>query len=394
MGQLKKIKIISVTSKIISGSFGNSKYFGYAKNKLISLVEIKTNYKNIYSYGESLIGTYSPDLYVQNLNYIKIFFLGKTPNEGIKIIQQLQNNKFFYYNGVLKSVLASIEISLLNLIAISRNESLGKTLNRIYFNSKSRENNFVKVYSSAGSIKSNLNDIRNDLTKSKSIGFKHIKIRVDLSKNYKSKIELIKKYNFDFAVDLIANTFERNRNLQNLKKFLNYMKNNKPLWIEEVVNVNDVDFFNKIKKNYKTIKFSYGENFNSFFDFYNLTNYHRFDYINVDISHTPISDLFKLINFIKKNKIKSKIIFHCWGGIVNLQTSLEIASLSNANIEMVEIPMADFSLNNKFIKNLKIDNSCIDLNSLDRKNINKYHESDLVKNKIGKLNKYEFKFKK
>ena len=61
---------------------------------------------------------------------------------------------------------------------------------------------------------------------------------------------------------------------------------------------------------------------------------------------------------------------------------------------MVEIPMADFSLNNKFIKNLRIDNSFIDLNSLDRKNINKYHESDLVKNKIGNLNKYEFKFKK
>ena len=137
----------------------------------------------------------------------------------------------FYYNGVLKSVLASIEISLLNLIAISRNESLGKTLNRIYFKSKSKENNYVRVYSSAGSIKSNLKDIRNDLTKSKSIGFNHIKIRVDLNKNYKSKIELIKKYNFNFAVDLIANTFEKNRNLQNLKKFLNYIKKNKPLWI-------------------------------------------------------------------------------------------------------------------------------------------------------------------
>lgn len=394
MGQLKKIKIISVTSKIISGSFGNSRYFGYSKKKLISLVKIKTNYKNIYSFGESLVGTYSPELYVKNLDYIKKFFLHKTPSEGLKIIQQLQSNKFFLYNGVLKSVLASVEISLLNLIATSRNESLGKTLNRIYFDSKSKENNSIKVYSSAGSIKSNLKDIRQDLIKSKLIGFKHIKIRVDINKKYKSKIELIKKYNFDFAVDLIANTFEKNRNFNNLKKFLNYMNKNEALWIEEVINVNDIDYFNKIKKNYKNLKFSYGENFNSFFDFYNLINFYKFDYINVDISHTPISDLFKLIHFIKKNKIKSKIIFHCWGGVINLQTSLEIASLSNANIEMVEIPMADFSLNNKFIKNLRIDNSFIDLNSLDRKNINKYHESDLVKNKIGNLNKYEFKFKK
>ena len=146
MGHLKKIKIISVTSKIISGSFGNSKYYGYSK----------TNYKNIYSFGESLVGTYSPELYIKNLNYIKKFFLYRTPDEGLKIIKKLQNNKFFFYSGVLKSILASLEISLLNLIATSRNETLGKTLNRIYLNSKSKENNNIKVYSSAGSINSNL----------------------------------------------------------------------------------------------------------------------------------------------------------------------------------------------------------------------------------------------
>ena len=51
------------------------------------------------------------------------------------------------------------------------------------------------------------------------------------------------------------------------------------------------------------LSFSYGENFNSLNDFINLINFYKFSYINPDISHYPISDFYRLINYMKRYKI-------------------------------------------------------------------------------------------
>ena len=391
MDKLKDTIIKSITPKILSGSFGNSKYFGYKDKKLISLVEIKTK-NGLIAFGESLVGTYSPSLYKNNLQYISKFFIDKNLFESLKISQKLQINKFFYYSGILKSILASIEIAVLNLISTQKKQTLAKTINQIYFLSKSKEKKYIHVYSSAGSIKANIEDIKKDLKKSNLLNINNIKIRLDINKEYRSKIKLLKKNNFKFAIDLITNTYEKNRNQNNLKKFLKYIQEYKPLWIEECLNVNDMDKFNYIRKINKNIKFSYGENFNTIFDFYNLANYYKFKYLNIDISHTTISDLIKIIDLIRSKKLNTKIIFHCWGGVINLHTSLEIASLIDANIEMVEFPIADFSLNNEYIQNVVIKQSSVDINSIDRKNINKFYLHDLDKTQLKEFKKYEFKF--
>ena len=47
MDKLKNTTIKSISSKILAGSFGNAKYFGYKDKKLISLVEIKNSNKEI-----------------------------------------------------------------------------------------------------------------------------------------------------------------------------------------------------------------------------------------------------------------------------------------------------------------------------------------------------------
>ena len=194
-----------------------------------------------------------------------------------------------------------------------------------------------------------------------------------------------------FSVDLICNTYEKNKNYYNLRKFLTYIHRFNPKWIEEALNVNDLHKFNEVKK-IKPLSFSYGENFNSIFDYYNLAYYYKFKYINVDVSHITITDLIGLINLIEKKKLKTKIIFHCWGGIINLHTSLEIASLMKKNIEMVEFPIADFSLNNEFINSVNAKKSIIDLKSIDRKNINQFYLKKIKKKKLNKYSKYEFKF--
>lgn len=160
-----------------------------------------------------------------------------------------------------------------------------------------------------------------------------------------------------------------------------------------MLNVDKLWDFQKLKKKHN-IKYSYGENFNSKFDFYNLIKLYKFDYINVDISHITITELVEMVILLEKNNFKNKILFHCWGGVINLQTSLELASLFKDQVYMTEFPIADFSLNNDFVHNVDIVDSKVNLNSINRMNINDIHAKD--KNLITKnlINKYEFNFKK
>ena len=391
MEQIKKIKVKSINSKILFGDFGNGKYFGYKNKKIISLVEIKLSNK-LSGFGESLVGIYSPDLYKKNLEYLSKFFINKNVYECLEVSKNLQKNKFFFYSGLLKSILASIEIAIFNLIAKLKKKTFAEALNDYFFLGKRVLLNDISVYASAGSIRSTLRDLEKDLSLSEKLKIKNIKIRLNIKSEYKKKITILKSKNFKFAVDLISNTFEDNEILK-FPKFLSFIKNFNPLWIEEVLNVDKLWDFQKLKKKHN-IKYSYGENFNSKFDFYNLIKLYKFDYINVDISHITITELVEMVILLEKNNFKNKILFHCWGGVINLQTSLELASLFKDQVYMTEFPIADFSLNNDFVHNVDIVDSKVNLNSINRMKINDIYAKD--KNLINKnlINKYEFNFKK
>jgi len=391
MEQIKKIKVRSINSKILFGDFGNGKYFGYKNKKIISLVEIKLSNK-LSGFGESLVGIYSPDLYKKNLEYLSKFFVNKNVYECLEVSKNLQKNKFFFYSGLLKSILASIEIAIFNLVAKLKEKTFAETVNDCFFLGKRNLLNDIPIYASAGSIRSTLRDLKKDLRLSEQLKIKNIKIRLNIKSEYKKKIKILNCNNFKFAVDLISNTFEGNEILK-YPKFLSFIKNFNPMWIEEVLNVDKLWGFQKLKKKHN-IKYSYGENFNSKFDFYNLIKFYKFDYINVDISHITITELVDMVIFLEKNNLKNKILFHCWGGVINLQTSLELASLFRDQVYMTEFPIADFSLNNDFVHNLDIIDSKVNLNSINRMNINDIYAKD--KNLINKnlINKYEFNFKK
>ena len=91
---------------------------------------------------------------------------------------------------------------------------------------------------------SNLKDIKKDVNFSKK-RIKKIKIRLNLNSDYKNKINLLKK-KIKFAVDLIANTYIKN-NILKRNGFLKFIKNFNPMWIEEVINIDDLNYFKKIK---------------------------------------------------------------------------------------------------------------------------------------------------
>ena len=384
---MKNIKIKKIDSIILTGSFGNQKYYGYNnKKKIVSLVKIVTN-SGHYGYGESLAGIYNPKIFAQNLKILSPGFKDKNLLESLDHCIELQKNKFFLYQGILKSILASIEIGLLNLIAKIKNDTFSSVVNSLYFKNKLIENNFVDIYASTGSILSTDKELLNDINSSKKLGIDKVKVRLKTT-NFSSKLKILENNTKNFSIDLIANTYEKNRNLKNLSNFLKSLKSKKLLWLEEALNTNDIENFPKLKKKYK-IPYSYGENFNSYYDFINLIKFYKFNYINVDISHCTISDLCMIVKYMMKNKIKKKIIFHCWGSVINLHTSIELAALMNKFVYMVEFPTTNFTLNNKFVKDSKIMNSKYYFDK-NRNNIKDYYHD--VSNKSKNIDKSIFKF--
>jgi L-alanine-DL-glutamate epimerase-like enolase superfamily enzyme len=379
--KIYNIKITGISSKILSGKFGGGHYYGYKNDKIISLVKIESGSK--FGFGESLIGTYSPELYKKNIEYFAGKLKSKNIFEAIKIIETYKNNKFFFYQGFLKGILASLEFAILSLISNKLKISLADCINEIYFQKKQKKNKIIQIYSSAGSVNSNLNHLKKDIRKSLKLGINIMKLRIDLSKKYEKKIEYADKNLKKFSVDLIANSFSKNNNMQKVKKFLTYAKNKKILWIEEVININNFELFSKIK-HFSKLKFSYGENFNSYFDYYSLLKKYKLNYINIDIGHCSITDFRKIIQYLSTQKKKKKIIFHCWGSLINLFSTLELATLFNDYVYMVEFPIADFKLNDFFLKDCKINNSKIYLQD-ELKIIEKKY------NKFPTINHYEKK---
>ena len=221
---------------------------------------------------------------------------------------------------------------------------------------KINKSKYVNVYASAGSIKSSIKDLKSDFTRAKSLNFNKIKIRLNLNTNYKKKIIFTQKFFNNFAIDLIANTYKKNNNQKKLTSFLKFIQKRRILWLEEPINVEEITNKEHLKK-FKRINVSYGENFTSYYDYLSLLEKKYIKFLNIDISHCSIGDIIKLILYIRKNKVKTRIILHCWGSLINLNTSIELASIFPKEIILVEFPITKFELNDFFIEGVTIKNS-------------------------------------
>ena len=355
MVKKNKITIQKIETKILKGKFGDGKYFGYGDNKIISLVKITLSNK-VFGFGESLVGIYSPKLFDCNVNYLSSYFLNKTINDSLLIINNLQNNKFFFYQGLIKSILAAFEIAILSNYSKLNNCPISTSIGKLLLKKKINKSKYVNVYASAGSIKSSIKDLKSDFTRAKSLNFNKIKIRLNLNTNYKKKIIFTQKFFNNFAIDLIANTYKKNNNKKKLTSFLKFIQKRRILWLEEPINVEEITNKEHLKK-FKRINVSYGENFTSYYDYLSLLEKKYIKFLNIDISHCSIGDIIKLILYIRKNKVKTRIILHCWGSLINLNTSIELASIFPKEIILVEFPITKFELNDFFIEEVTIKNS-------------------------------------
>lgn len=349
----QKIKINQIISLTQKSKFGEGKYFGYKKNKFLGIIKITTN-KKIIGYGETLVGVYSPKLFKINLSYISRFIIKNSLFESVRELNKLKKNKFFFDNGILKSIISGIEMAIFDILAQANNTN-HSTIIKNYFKSEFDLSNKVKIYASAGSIKSNINDLKKDLDYSKKIGITTFKGRLATGKNFLKKIELLNNEVDNFAIDLIANTYEKNEQFSNLNLFLKKISAFKPLWIEEILKTDKLFQFKKIEK--YGLKFSYGENFNTYIDFINLIEFYKFNYVNPDLSHLSIFDFNELNRHLISKKKKNKIIIHCWGGAINFIFSLYCAQVFSQQVKLVEFPITDSNFMNKVYPNIYIKNS-------------------------------------
>ena len=298
-------------------------------------------------------------LIVINISYISKFIVGKNLNSCLDQLANLKRNKFFFDNGILKSIISGIEIAIFDILAQANNINHANVIKN-YFKKKNKIIENVEVYGSAGSINSNAKDLRKDINNTKKLNISTFKARIGLDKDVRNKINILKNEIDKFALDLIANTYKKNENINKLKSFLNYIKNVRPAWIEEALNTNLLYNFKKLKK--YDLKFSYGENYNSFSDFVNLIEYYKFNFINPDISHLSTFDFILLCKFFDEKDYKNRIIIHCWGGAINFVYSLYIAQVFNKHVKLVEFPLTDSNFMRKVFQNISISNSKCSIN--------------------------------
>lgn len=352
---LKINQIISFTQK---SKFGKGNYFGYSNKKYLGIIKINTN-KKISGFGETLVGVYSPRLFQINISYISKFIKGKNLNNALKELINLRRNKFFFDNGVLKSIISGIEIAIFDILAQVNKINHGKLL-KVYFQKNNRIKNEIKIYGSAGSINCNLRELQKDIINAKKIGISTFKARVATNKTFSNKINLLQNEINSFAIDLIANTYKKNENLTKLNYFLKFIRKTKPIWVEEILNTNSLYHFKNLKK--YGLKFSYGENYNSLSDFISLIEYYKFNYINPDLSHLSTFDFFSLCKFFDQKNYKNKTIIHCWGGAINFVYSLSVAQAFNQHIKFVEFPLTESNFMNKVLQNIHVSSSICSIN--------------------------------
>tara|TARA_E500000178_G_C17002961_1_gene746659 strand:- start:1056 stop:2210 length:1155 start_codon:yes stop_codon:yes gene_type:complete len=349
----QKIKIKQVDSLTQKSRFGDGKYFGYKKYKYLGIIKLTTD-KKIIGYGETLVGVYSPKLFKINLSFISQFLITNDLSKSLNELNELKRNKFFFDNGILKSIISGVEMAIFDILA-QANRTNHSNIMKNFFKTKQQLSSKINIYASAGSIKSSLSDLKKDLEYANKIDIGIFKGRLATGKNFIKKIELLRNEISNFAIDIIANTYEKNENLKNLNLFLKKISTSKPLWIEEILKTNDLFQFKNIKKH--GLRFSYGENFNSLIDFINLIELYKFDYINPDLSHLSIFDFVELNRHLNEKKQKDRIIIHCWGGPINFIYSLYCAQVFSNQVKLVEFPITNSSFMDKVYPKIRIKNS-------------------------------------
>ena len=325
------IKVKKIKSHKFSSKYGNNKVFGQPKAvRTIVIVEVKLS-SGISGYGESYQSAYVPEISDFIIKNISELFEKQSLDNAIKTIKKFRI-PFVSQNGLMKSILSSIEIALID----AKSKSLGLTFYKYLNKHSSRKR--VSAYASGGSVIFKKNNLKKDLQTIKNKGFKKYKMRI----GYLSFGEDIKRINFvnkhlenqSLMIDAIMGTLN-NWNLSEAKKKIKKLNKYKLLWLEEpfpTERIYDYKIIKKISQNPLAI----GEAFTNFYEFENVIKNNLCDIVQPDITQVGIFDAIKIIKLAKK--YKKKIALHVWGSPISLISNLHFA-LAFKEVDIIEFPL-------------------------------------------------------
>lgn len=340
-------KITSVKGFSLSSPYGDGKVFGQPKGvKSLGFIEVKSE-SGISGFGETYSGIYSPELIYPIVKYLSTYLIGKKL-DSLNFINDLNNIPFIGHSGIIQSVIAGIELALLDLIGKIEKKPVYDLFKIDY----SRE---IKCYYSGGSVAFSEDEIEDDIIKMKNFGFNSYKMRVGLQQ-WKNDIKRLDKANQLLAsdkimVDAIMGTLVNKWTFEEAVIKVKELQKYNLEWIEEPLNPSNLMEYKKLCKLSKT-PIAMGEAYSGHLHFEEIVSNNCADIIQVDATHSMgFTKLLEFSNNTSQNKAT-----HVWGSTISFLANANLALLSK-NIKIHEFPSVEFQISNDIImEKIKIKN--------------------------------------
>lgn len=328
-------KITSIKSFCLSSKISKGKILGQKNQiKTFGFIEIESE-SGKKGFSENYASVYISELTSSVVDFLKQYIVGKKiSDEGL--FNDAHNIPIIARNGLIKSIMGSIEVAIWDL--------RGKILNKPVYELLNKKQNKVKCYASGGSISMDNNQIENEIDLILKKNFMAYKMRVgfdtwdkDLKRLKSAKSKLGDK---GLMVDSIMGTISPSWSLSEAKKKIKDLSEFNPIWLEEPLHPSKIDEYSKLKN--KKIPIAAGEAYSGFFEFDYLINNNSVDVLQFDCTHSGGIDICKKIAEKSKNKnIKNSI--HVWGSPLALCSNLHLA-LSLEDLMFFEVPHIEFEL--------------------------------------------------
>ena len=329
-------KIVSIKSFCLSSKILKGKILGQKNQiKTFGFIEIESE-SGKKGFSENYASVYVTELTNSTVEYLQKFIVGKKISDK-DLLSDVANIPIIARNGLIKSIIGSIEVAIWDL--------RGKILNKPVYELLEKQKNEVKCYASGGSISMDINQIEKEIEEILKKDFKAYKMRVgletwnkDLKRITKAKSKLSGN---KLMIDAIMGTISPGWSLEEAKSKIKDLIEFEPIWLEEPIHPSKILEYIKLKN--EKIPIAAGEAYSGIFEFDYLINNKSVDVLQFDCTHSGVNICKEIAKKSSNKNIKNAI--HVWGSPLALSSNLNLA-LSLNDLSFFEVPQIDFELSN------------------------------------------------
>jgi L-alanine-DL-glutamate epimerase-like enolase superfamily enzyme len=330
-------KIISIKSYCLSSKITKGKILGQ-KNKIktFGFIEIESE-SGKKGFSENYASVYITELTIPVVNYLQNYIVGKKISD-LNILNDVSKIPIISRNGLIKSIIGSIEVAIWDL--------RGKILDKPVYELLNKKKSKVKCYASGGSVSMTEDQIEQEINEILKKQFKAYKMRVGLE-NWSKDLKRVSRARSKLSgnglmIDAIMGTINPGWNLKEAKKKIVDLEKFEPIWLEEPLH--PLEIKNYVKLRNKKVPIAAGEAYSSDLEFDYLIDNKSVDVLQFDCTHSGGIEICR--NIAKKSKIKKiKNSIHVWGSPLALSSNLHLA-LSLESLLFFEIPQIEFDISN------------------------------------------------